>query len=287
LLWLLFPPVAHPQNASASSDAPPQSTAEEYRRAFAALKAVLADPRKLMVYCETETLAATYRAILGVDVSIGDGPNLAPPERDLPRRPRPGPTTIVCVGYANEAKGYNLLPNAIRQVVQARPDVRFMIHGSRSQLDANQDFSTFEALGHIGPQVVVNSRVLEDDEYLAWLDQADLLLLPYDPETYRSRGSGVFAEATSLGIPSIVTAGCAFASQAFAEQRAVAIERHDSDGVARAILRAIGGLPALAEKAEAAALASSQGTTGRYCAREALELLSNRIRNELTSPDRQ
>jgi glycosyltransferase involved in cell wall biosynthesis len=144
-------------------------------------------------------------------------------------------------------------------------------------MDANPDFTPFEALRGLGPQVVTNSQVLESEEYLEWLQKADLVLLPYNPEVYRSRGSGVFFEAARLGIPAIVTADCAFAQEAFARRRAVPIERYDSDGVADAILKAVRGLGPLTERARAAALA---GTVAKSDAtRTALELLAARIRD--------
>jgi glycosyltransferase involved in cell wall biosynthesis len=73
--------------------------------------------------------------------------------------------------------------------------------------------------------------------------------LPYAPEVYRSRGSGVFNEAEQLGKPVIVPRQCAFAEEAFAEGRAVAIETLNPRGIADAIAAAISGLSQLKERA--------------------------------------
>ena len=73
------------------------------------------------------------------------------------------------------------------------------------------DLIPFNRLLTLGPRVEVTTDPVTTSEYLALLNAADLILLPYDPVTYCIRGSGVFNEATFLGKPTIVTAGCGFA----------------------------------------------------------------------------
>ncbi len=268
LLWLLYPPLIHPQFGGTSAQAE-----DEYREAFAQLKACLPNPRDLVAFCETEALAAAYRQLLNIDVAVAQGPGLVATEReDGPRRGKDDPR-IVSIGYANAAKGYELLPRAIRLVHKTEPQVRFFIHGSRAQMDANSDTSTFDALRTFDQRVVTNTQVLESNQYLAWLRQADLLLLPYDPAIYATRGSGVFTDAMRLGIPSIVTARCDFARQSFSDGCAVPIMRHDSEGVADAIITAVRTLPLLTERARRARIVARSKQTA---VRSALELLAHR-----------
>jgi glycosyltransferase involved in cell wall biosynthesis len=40
---------------------------------------------------------------------------------------------------------------------------------------------------------------MSNTDYLDAFESADILLLPYDPELYRGRGSGVFSEAIGYG----------------------------------------------------------------------------------------
>ena len=145
------------------------------------------------------------------------GPGLAIAGRAL--RPRmPGrPPTVVCIGFANRPKGYRLLPEAIDGVpseAMARRDSRSteLYGGVRRR---NTSGSALHRLSTMGDRVVVSQDVLKPADYAAWLQEADLVLLPYDPLAYGSRGSGVFTEARRLGIPVIATAGCAFARPAF------------------------------------------------------------------------
>ena len=48
---------------------------------------------------------------------------------------------------------------------------------------------------------------LSSQDYLSQLLSADVILLPYDEETYRLKTSGIFIEAIAVGKPVLVTAG--------------------------------------------------------------------------------
>lgn len=245
LLWLLFPP----QSKISDEDLVSNVREIEYREAFGMLKTSVPNDSSLMIYCETEPLALIYRHLLGLEILVGAGPTPATQTSINFLRRNSKDVTIVCIGYANAAKGYGLLPGAVRRVLQTKSNVRFMIHGTRTQLDADDDFAAFDELKAMGSRVIVNNGVLENDDYFAWFQRADLLLLPYDPIVYGVRGSGVFTEATCLGIPAIVTAACGFAQAAFAESRAVPIEKYDSDGIYLAIIAALNSFPILASRA--------------------------------------
>ena len=59
---------------------------------------------------------------------------------------------------------------------------------------------------------------LSEEAYLQLLRDADVLLLPYRPETYKERTSGVFCEALSAGKPVIVSEGSLMARQVSRER---------------------------------------------------------------------
>ncbi len=103
----------------------------------------------------------------------------------------------------------------------------------------------FDRLAGMAPRVTVRTDVLSQPDYLSWLRQADLILLPYDPEVYRTRGSGIFAEALRFGVPVVATRGCGFAEAAFEQGWAAEIADYDEAGIARAVLQALGSLDAM------------------------------------------
>jgi hypothetical protein len=55
--------------------------------------------------------------------------------------------------------------------------------------------------------VEVLPDVLEQMDYLRWMATADVILLPYQPESYRERTSGIFVEAIVAGKIPLVTDG--------------------------------------------------------------------------------
>ena len=253
MLWLLY----GPHHKKAADDPLAMVLQDECRNAFASLKASVGDPRRIQAYCETPAMADFYRALLDLDVEVTPGPGPVLARRSGRAEAPAGAATIVCVGFANRPKGYRLLPEAIRHMLEHRRAVRFLIHGIVEGSDAPDEQSTFDRLSTLGQRVVVRQDVLTGEEYAAWLGQADLVLLPYDREVYRSRGSGVFTEARRLGIPVIATEGCAFAQPAFDGGWGVEIADYSSAGVARAALTA---LDRLGELQAHAALAAHQAT---------------------------
>jgi glycosyltransferase involved in cell wall biosynthesis len=253
VLWLLY----GPHHKSATDDPLAAAVNVECRDAFANLRASLnisaGSERRLQAYCETPAMAAFYRTLLDLDVQIAPGPGVVLAGRTARAEGLGSAATVVCTGFANRPKGYRLLPGAIEQVLQRHRDVTFFIHGIVEGSDAEDEQSTFDRLSALGKRVVVRQDVLAQDEYAAWLARADLVLLPYDRNVYKSRGSGVFTEAQRLGIPVIATEGCAFAQPAFEGGWGVEIADYSSEGVARAALAALGRLEELSARAGIAA----------------------------------
>jgi hypothetical protein len=128
-----------------------------------------------------------------------------------------------------------------------------MIHGIVKGSDAEADQPLFDRLAKLSERVEVCQEVLASDEYLARLAEAGLLLLPYAPEVYRRRGSGVFADAHHVGIPVVAPKDCAFARPAFEGGWGVAMKDYDGKSLGIAALAALDRLePLRACAAEAA-----------------------------------
>lgn len=239
LLWLLF----GPHHKKATDDPSLSPLYGECRESFAALRRAVGAER-IAAFCETTGMADAYRAVTGLGIGVASGPGLvretAPVDRIRPQTP-----TVVCLGFANAAKGYRLLPGAVARILAGHRHVRFLVHGVFRGSDAEDQAPVFDSLAGMGPRVAVRTDVLSQPDYLSWLRQADLVLLPYDAEVYRTRGSGLFAEARRLGIPVVATRGCGFAESAFRQGWGVEIADYDDAGIARAVLQALGSLVAL------------------------------------------
>ena len=240
LMWLLYAP--HRNRLTDDADAAPQT--QECRAAFARLVGTVGRDR-VTVCCETDALAGFYRRLLSIDVEVlqGAGPAMGPRRADRTA----GSPLIVCAGFANRAKGYHLLPEAIARVL-GRRDVRFLVHGIVDGTDDAEGQATFDRLRQLGPRVSTTNERLETSQYHELLAKADLVLMPYDPDAYRERGSGLFAEARFMGVPVIAPHAAAFAHEAFRGGWGVPIREHSAADVACAVIEACDRLDELRDR---------------------------------------
>jgi glycosyltransferase involved in cell wall biosynthesis len=116
-------------------------------------------------------------------------------------------------------------------------------------------------LPKLGNHVAVSTEALSAEDYISWLCQADIVMLPYDPYVYRTHGSAIFDEAVALGIPVVAPQGCDFPRSAIEEGRAVGIVDVTVEGLVDAICAAADRIDELAGRAEAYAT-SRQVDTG-------------------------
>ena len=250
LLWLLY----GPHHLLPPEDPAAEPFGLESRRAFTSLLEAAGEKRRIAAYCETEAMAAFYRKRLPIDVGVAPGAGMIVPATNLPVPPAPGRPNVTMAGFANRSKGYRLLPDSIENVLSRNSISTFAIHGIVAGSDAEDEAWIFDRLGQLGPRVTIRRDVLSEADYIGLLSRADLLLLPYDPDIYRSRGSGIVTEARRLGIPIVAPSQCAFARPAFDEGWGVAFSDYNADGLADAIVDALGRLAPLKARAlEAAA----------------------------------
>jgi glycosyltransferase involved in cell wall biosynthesis len=235
LLWLMMAP--HYKKSIHDPSIGPHLA--EYNEAFHALRKAVADDSRLHVCCETNAMARAYEPHVGLKIETVIVHKLIQQPRNRRVRQPGEPINIVCAGNANAAKGYFLLPETIHRLNRKRGDLRFLIHGTVEKTDYPQGRQILLRLSSLSPNVTVRTDVLSTDDYLAWLTQADLILLPYDPYIYKTRGSGICSEAAKLGIPVVATKDCDFAKDAIEERRVVGIEAFNAESVASAVLIAV------------------------------------------------
>ena len=244
LLWLLY----GPHHLKAPDDPAVAALDGEARAAFAELAARAGEVR---AYCETPAMADFYRGLVPFEIAVMPAPGL--PARARAAGAEARPPIVSCIGFANRAKGYRLLPEAMQHVLGRHRNVRFMIHGIVKGSDAEADQPMFDRLAGLDERVEIRQEVLASGEYLARLGEADLLLLPYDPNVYRWRGSGVFADAHHVGIPVVAPKECAFARPAFDDGWGVAMKEYDGNNLGIAVLEALDRLGPLRASAVQAA----------------------------------
>ena len=220
-----------------------------YRQAFPFVPAALA-PR-IAYTCETAGLAQEFAPLVGRVPTVAPIPTIQHLiDLDRPRPPQERP--IAFLGYAKAEKGFHLLPDVVAAVLRCRPRTTFLVQmmghdqalldGVRAALAVHGDAVRFVEGSIAAPRMV------------ELMQSSGLVLMPYDPATYRTRGSAIFTEARSVGAPLVLPAGTAAGDEGVQRGFAEAFDAFDAPAVARATLRALARLEALTAAAKREAL---------------------------------
>lgn len=195
---------------------------------------------RLRIFADTDDLAIMYRAELGQPVATVPLPVMTPPVR---QGAVGCPPHLVYAGGARAEKGYHHLPGLIERL---RDKARFTVHSGVVTDNADplvqRAHRTMRTLAQAG-SVTLIERSLPPDDYLDLIGTADLLLLPYDGDTYGPRSSGILAEARAMGVPAIVPAGCWMARCVGAARSLIFDGQAD---IRRAVEAALADMPGLA-----------------------------------------
>jgi hypothetical protein len=119
-------------------------------------------------------------------------------------------------GMSKPAKIYvhvnraNYMPKLVRQalsiILRRRSDVIFAIRFCGYTFPAVEEQEAIARI-FVGCDVKLLPGDHGPDEYLAAIEQADMVLLPYDPVEYHDIVSGIFCETAAMGKVAIVPAG--------------------------------------------------------------------------------
>src|SRR5439155_22902188 len=100
------------------------------------------------------------------------------------------------------------------------------------------------------PNINLRREAITEEEYNQYLLSSDLILLPYQPERYVSRTSGILAEAICAGVPAIVPQGTWLAEQVRRHGAGVIYDGLLPDGPAKATVNALESLDTLKQRAD-------------------------------------
>ncbi|MEB3312048.1 MAG: glycosyltransferase [Snowella sp.] len=162
------------------------------------------------------------------------------------------PIHLVYLGDARSEKGYHHLPSLIENLwtdylepekIKFTIQSNFNINGGESVvLDAKLKLEQYPSRN-----VQLIQEAMLPDEYYQLLNSADLVILPYNPESYQ-RTSGVLTEALAAGKPVVVPENSWLAQQVD-ESRAVIFESPET--LASSVIQAINNLDELTKAANA------------------------------------
>ncbi|AWB08051.1 hypothetical protein A6A40_23685 (plasmid) [Azospirillum humicireducens] len=200
------------------------------------------DPRlchKLGFLTDTEPLARSFTGLFCHDVTVMPIP-FRTDLLDGEPAAREREAAALTIGYFGDArleKGYHLLPPLLfrlwRTAIRSGR-VRFLVQshfnvpgGEPGMLQARNQLLQFSA-----PQVELTTAPLATADYYRRLQSCDAILIPYDPDSYAERSSGILVEALVAGKPVIVPQSSWMAGQVSTDH--AALYRHP-DGLFDAV----------------------------------------------------
>jgi glycosyltransferase involved in cell wall biosynthesis len=210
-------------------------------------------PRGIRFLAETPKLLDEYRRLGAWSAEVCH--LISPHSRfDVEPREHKGHVRVAYVGVARENKGFHLLPDIVRVVRAARPDCDLAIQAcidiDSPTLDRARD--ELAALAADDPCVQVFDGVFDREAYFDFLNDADIVLQPYDRSEYGGHGSGVFREVVSLGKPVVTAAETECGAIVEAEGIGVTFVGFDAPSIAEAVITAVSDYDRLSATAMAA-----------------------------------
>ena len=177
---------------------------------------------------------------------------------------------IGLIGEFRAERGSEIIPDLMIALDRLRPGMRYVLQLT----DSTEQEAVQKKLadqGFMGSLSAIANNHLETAEFARLIAQVRLMVLPYHPQRYRMRSSGVLSECIAYATPCVVPSSTWLGDQL--KDRFAAGEAFDgwtSDAVCSATVRAFDALDALTKTAEEKMLPWRQ----RNCARAMLERLA-------------
>ena len=110
------------------------------------------------------------------------------------------PVTIGILGHQRPDKGYHLVPDVVRSLLQSREDIRFLVHNG-APADMSREQQVLRDLAATDRRITIDERTAGPAAWHQLIAACDLMLCPYDPRRYYASWSAVAIDALANGIP--------------------------------------------------------------------------------------
>jgi len=173
---------------------------EDYYREAFLLAGGLIDT-SLFFTTENDELAKVYRQEFRINTTILP----IPLPVFWPTQTKTKKVRLGFFGYSKTEKGFHLLPEAIDICRAKQLPVEFIVQIQHSNWE-RETIATERQLRRM-PDVELIEGTMSNADYAHKTNAVDVTLLPYDPERFGPRGSGIFTEAVAAGRPIIAAQG--------------------------------------------------------------------------------
>jgi hypothetical protein len=207
---------------------------------------------RMLLFTFDPAITGDYAELLDLPVQTMPSVHAGLHQPRLRKRDRNGLINVAFLGHQRREKGYHLIPEIARRLIDRRSPVKLLLHNS-----APDDCPVSQELRRLASANANITFIEKSGDHTHWqdlLDKSDLVVLPYEPNRYRNSGSGVANEAVSDGIPMVVPSGTTMETLAVGYQGcATSFSSWEADEVTDAIERAVTNFEVLARQAEAGA----------------------------------
>jgi glycosyltransferase involved in cell wall biosynthesis len=230
------------------ADGPTGGVTASLRRLMSSRSAI----RTLRLYADTDDLARQYGELVpGLTVGIVPIPHCLPSREATATIRKPGPLRIVYLGDARDEKGFHLLADVVDTLAKRlfpSGRGRFVFQANVSVAgDSMAQASARRRLAAYSPsEVELITEELPISTFHDLLNDADIVVLPYDSASYARRSSGILAQALAAGRVVIVPAGTWMARQVHPSASLLFAE----GGLAAAVEAAVEGWDELSRAAQ-------------------------------------
>lgn len=167
---------------------------------------------RMYFYTDTDTLTEEYNRLGIVKFRTLPIPHTRPAVKQL--RAPGQPLCILYLGDARIEKGYQHLPGIVRALwrdILETGQAYFVLHSYFATHKTDPALTAVamarrELQSYPADKVRLITEPLSPGKYWALLEVSDLVILPYDPQRYAARSSGVLVEALAAGKPVLVPA---------------------------------------------------------------------------------
>lgn len=113
---------------------------------------------------------------------------------------------IVCsfLGSSRQEKGFSLLLDFLETIPEHYKDIEFHIQFLKNSEICNEDIDRIYIIIQQSKNVKIINKILTNAEYENQILASDILLLPYNPISYKVRTSGIFIDAILSSTPVII-----------------------------------------------------------------------------------
>jgi len=155
---------------------------------------------------------------------------------------------ITYLGPARSEKGFNYLPDVVMSFYKNNQyyggNAKFLIQCVLDEFDSNmkmvkQSIRKLKVLSNNGFSVSLIDKSLTISDYYSFLNESDIILLPYDPHKYKYRGSGIFIEALAYGKFVIVSDGTCMANEIVKQVNGLTFEFNNPKNLVDVIYKAM------------------------------------------------